>query len=128
MQTKFIEQVVYEWESKEKYPYFKLGTHETNDEAYNVLMIPKSYSYNQKFEAVMNLTVNFLQNVSMNKEDVCGHLNKQGIDMDIAYFMQELSRFLGYAFNSSSWEQQEFRPYDVVELRDRLEKLKILIK
>ncbi len=124
---KFIEAMAYPRKSQDSQDVlFAISADEEldSDSWYNVLCISHNSTYKDRLEASMNLLVDMVGSLSNNKKSYESELNEQGIDLEFVPVLKQLSNFLGYFINSTSWQEQDFKDFDMREFKTRLDRLR----
>lgn len=67
-------------------------------------------------------------NASVTRKRYSDPVTESGIHEDIVIFFREIGDLLQYIVNSTSWEKNELKEYDKIELRQRLDFIRSIIK
>jgi hypothetical protein len=65
--------------------------------------------------------------LSNNIPEYKGIMTEHKINVHINNFIKHLGNFMGHFLNSTSWSDQEIRPYDAHELSERLKKMAAML-
>lgn len=67
-------------------------------------------------------------NASVTRKRYSDPVTESGIHEDMVIFFREIGDLLQYIVNSTSWEKNELKEYDKIELRQRLDFIRSMIK
>lgn len=93
---------------------------------YSVLLFSPSNIEERKKESLqcsIKLTASICERISVNAKEYGGTANEDNISLEAAYFLKDLSRFLGYMNNCQSFYSEKIEDFDKEELKKRLQKL-----